>query len=122
MKQRNTSMKNKTYTLAYIFSYAADKCLAHKVEQYDSYWTDYGYKDKFSCCAVESAVEKLFDGQGCGVMGDQHTKARLFLKEHGCPVNSAKAFKDDREFNPNNQQTRYAWLKFAALLAEEQGV
>lgn len=115
-------MKNKTYTLAYIFNYAADKCLAHKVEQYDICWIDGGHKDKFSCCAVESAVEKLFDGQGWGVIGDQYTKARLFLKEHGCPVNSAKAFKDDREFNPNNQQTRYAWLKFAALLAEEQGV
>lgn len=115
-------MKNKTYTLADIFHYAADKCLAHKREQYDTYWDNAYHKDKYSCSAVESTIEKLFDGQGWQVICDQQSKARFFLKSYGCPVNSTKAFKYDVMFNQDNQQTRYAWLKFAALLAEEQGV
>ena len=115
-------MSNKTYTLAYIFEYAADKCLAHDIKQYDAYWTDLRHKDKYSCCAVESAVENLLSGQGWGVIGDQQKKATQFLKSYGCPVQSCKAFKNDVSFNSENQQARYAWLKFAALLAEEQGV
>jgi hypothetical protein len=44
------------------------------------------------------------------------------LKEMGCPTDSCDAFDDSFGFNKENQQARYAWLKFAAMMAEEQGV
>jgi hypothetical protein len=40
----------------------------------------------------------------------------------GCPTDSCDAFNDSGEFKTENQQARYAWLKFAAIIAEEQGV
>jgi len=44
------------------------------------------------------------------------------LEAMGCPINSSDAFDDREVFSPESQQTRYAWLKFAAMIAEEQGV
>jgi hypothetical protein len=40
----------------------------------------------------------------------------------GCPVSSINAFGDEGRVDEENQQARYAWLKFAATMAEEQGV
>lgn len=44
------------------------------------------------------------------------------LEAMGCPTGSLNAFNDNGEFIVENQQARYAWLKFAAIIAEEQGV
>lgn len=40
----------------------------------------------------------------------------------GCQTNSVELFNDSHKFVPENQQVRYTWLKFAAIIAEEQGV
>jgi hypothetical protein len=108
------------YTIAEILHYAADKCLAAKKEQY---WTYGGVKEKYSCCAVSDAVDKMhsFDTPWF------ETKVIIQricvgLSEMGCPIESIHAFDDHSKFSEENQQARYAWLKFAAMMAEEQGV
>lgn len=104
------------YTIAEILHYAADNCLASKKDQY---WLYGGYKEKYSCCAVDKAYTHL--------TGEYSIHKIHAIKEGlsnmGCPVNSSNALKDDGvKFNEKNQQTRYTWLKFAAMMAEEQGV
>jgi hypothetical protein len=107
------------YTIAEILHYAADKCLAAKPSEY---WSNGGNKEKFSCSAMYEAVISLnrtFTSDEIEVVIDRIHKG---LKAMGCPVDSVDAFKDDFQFNTENQQARYAWLKFAAIIAEEQGV
>lgn len=109
----------KEYTIAEILHVAADKHLAAK--RYE-YWSNGGNKEKFSCCAMHEAVISLnrtFTGSEVEVVIDRITKG---LEALGCPVDSTDAFHDDFQFNAENQQARYAWLKFAATIAEEQGV
>lgn len=109
----------KTYTIAEILHYAADKKLADKESQY---WARGGIKEKYSCCAVEEAVIDLHRTFDYEEIDEMISRIRYGLKEMGCPVDSMDAFNDDGEFNAKNQQARYAWLKFAATMAEEQGV
>lgn len=109
----------KEYTIAEILHYAADKCLAAKPSEY---WSNGGNKEKFSCCAMHEAVISLnrtFTSSEVEVVIDRISEG---LKAMGCPVDSVDAFDDSFGFNAENQQTRYAWLKFAATMAEEQGV
>jgi hypothetical protein len=110
----------KEYTIAEILHYAADNCLASKKEQYCAYG---GNKEKYSCCAVSYAVDEMhhFDTPWF------ETKVIIQricvgLSEMGCPIESIDAFDDQGQFVAENQQSRYAWLKFAAMMAEEQGV
>ncbi len=105
----------KEYTIAEILHYAADNCLASEESQY---WLYGGNKEKFSCSAVEEAYMRL--------IGEYNSyeidKIRKGLENMGCPVKSVDAFNDNITFVVENQQARYAWLKFAAMMAEEQGV
>lgn len=104
----------KEYTIAEILHYAADKCLASKKEQY---WASFdGNKEKYSCCAVDEACLKLTGSF------DESFRVKKGLENMGCPIDSMDAFNDSGEFSAENQQSRYAWLKFAAIIAEEQGV
>jgi hypothetical protein len=105
------------YTIAEILHNAADKCLASKKEQY---WVYGGNKEKFSCCAVDEAYIRLVGSWD--YPSDQSRAIRKGLENMGCPIESTDAFDDQREFVAENQQARYAWLKFAAMMAEEQGV
>ncbi len=107
----------KEYTIAEILHYAADKCLASKKEQY---WAHGGNKEKFSCCAVDEAYIKLIGFVDYPT--DQSIAIRKGLENMGCPIESINAFNDSSEFSAENQQARYAWLKFAATMAEEQSV
>jgi hypothetical protein len=109
----------KEYTIAEILHYAADKCLASKKEQY---WVHGGTKEKYSCCAAEEAVIDLNRTFSTEEIYELVDRIRCGLEEMGCPVNSCDAFDDSFEFIEENQQARYAWLKFAAIMAEEQGV
>lgn len=107
------------YTIAEILHYAADKFLAAKPSEY---WSNGGNKEKFSCHAMHEAVISLnrtFNSSEVEVVIDRIHKG---LEAMGCPVDSADAFDDSGSFNAENQQARYAWLKFAATIAEEQGV
>jgi len=110
----------KTYTIAEILHYAADNKLANEATEY---WKHGGNKEKFSCCAMQEAVYDLYRNSP---EPDKREKliARISkgLEAMGCPTGSSHAFKDNRKFVEKNQQARYAWLKFAATMAEEQGV
>lgn len=105
------------YTIAEILHYAADKCLAAKKEQY---WTFGGNKEKYSCCAVDEAFIRLIGYYD--YPSDESDAIRKGLENMGCPISSIDAFDDEGQFFEENQQARYAWLKFAAMIAEEQGV
>lgn len=105
-------------TIAEVLHLAADKYLAANTQQYHK------NKDRFSCTAVFEAsralraenLDDIYDG----------------LEAMGCPTSSRYAFQklgyeDIREFGnmrvfPETQGARFMWLKFAALIAEEQGV
>jgi hypothetical protein len=109
------------YSIAEILHYAADNCLASKKEQY---WAYGGNKEKFSCCAVSDAVDKMH-GFDITWFETQVIIQRICvgLSEMGCPTDSLDAFGEFfGQFVAENQQSRYAWLKFAAMMAEEQGV
>lgn len=112
----------KEYTIAEILHIAADKHLAVKEEQL---WSRGGTKEKFSCFAVSEAVWNLWNEDNIVSEGERDeliNRCSEGLKAMGCPVNSANAFGECGSFSAKNQQARYAWLKFAAMIAEEQGV
>ena len=121
-KYTKTSLQSKSVTIAEILHIAADKKLASKEEQC---WNRGGTKEKFSCCAVSEAVWELWNNDKivseCE-RDDLINRTSKGLEAMGCPVNSMEAFNDNGEFKAENQQARYAWLKFAAIIAEEQGV
>ena len=113
-----TKVMNKQYTIADVLHCAADKCLA-----YDKRYTADGIKEKFSCCAVEEAIFCL--------TGDLALRRRVKagLTAMGCDTGNDTLFKkygdnpDEYGYiNPEVQGMRYMWLKWAALMAEEQGV
>jgi len=108
------------YTIADILHYAADNKVATKKHQQ---WSYGGNKEKFSCCAMEEAAYDLYRGLDLDDERDELiVRTRKGLEAMGCPTNSTSAFDDSGSFNAENQQSRYAWLKFAAIIAEEQGV
>ena len=106
-------------TIAEILHYAADKKLA--VDKYE-YWYFGGSKEKFSCCAVEEAIGALHPMLTYSERDIMFARISEGLENMGCPTGSTDAFGDAQVFNPENQQSRYAWLKFAAKMAEEQNV
>lgn len=109
----------KTYTIAEILHYAADNCLASTEHQY---WVNGGNKEKYSCCAVSDAVDKMHGFDTWDKRQAISKRIRIGLSEMGCPVKSLLAFDDHSIFVEEKQQARYAWLKFAAIMAEEQKV
>jgi len=123
------SLQSQSVTIAEILHLAADKHLAAKSSEY---WYNRGKKEKYSCCAVSEAVMNLWNEDKIGSWEDKvdswEDKNEMIkrvsegLKEMGCPINSSDAFDEANVFNPESQQVRYAWLKFAAMIAEEQGV
>lgn len=126
MNQKEIEMKEYTiagqaqsdWTIAEILHIAADDFLAVKKSEYRYHG---GNKEKFSCCAVKEAVYALYG------YFDVETYAlieRIYqgLENMGCPTGSSYAFNNNGRFVQESQQARYAWLKFAAMMAEEQGV
>lgn len=84
----------------------------------DEYLWD-GVKDKnvmsYSCAAVGICMTY----HGCSAK--QEAKVIEFLDQLGCPLYSMEAF-DEFETYKDRQGARYLWLKFAALVAEEEGI
>jgi hypothetical protein len=111
-------------TIADVLHYAADKCLLA-----DNRYTEGSGKEKFSCCAVHEAVWQLsFTNVGVSEYDLKH-RVITGLNAMGCDTGSASLFKQygdmpDMYENINHkvQGMRYMWLKWAALMAEEQGV
>ena len=116
-------MKKKQHTVANILHYAADKCLvAHS--RYGE-----GSKEKFSCCAVDEAIYQM-TGILYGYESDALRRRVMYgLRAMGCDTDSMGLFRKygdkPNEYSYVNhrvQGMRYMWLKWAALMAEEQGV
>lgn len=83
--------------------------------------------ERFSCCAVEAAIAYNFGlERWCDDTEKLSKKVKQGLRNMGCPTGSSTAFSkygDDWRFdNFNVQGMRYMWLKWAAMMAEEQGV
>lgn len=116
------SLQSQSVTIAEILHLAADKYLA---SNRDEYWYFTGKKEKYSCYAVSEAAMSLWIEDKIDSVEDRNELLRRVFKgleAMGCPVNSSDAFDDGEVFIPENQHSRYAWLKFAAMIAEEQGV
>lgn len=109
-----------TPTIAEILHYAADNKLASKRSEY--WLTSNIDKEKYSCCAMHEAVRDLCYNLDWDQRDALIQRIETGLKNMGCPTGSINAFENDHEVNSENQQSRYVWLKFAAKMAEEQGV
>jgi hypothetical protein len=109
-------------TIAEVLHLAADKYLAKDDEEYRT--VNEPEKQKYSCCSIECAVEELY-GYDTPILDDILDG----LEEMGL-IGVSCSFKEFeianhtivRTTTPESQGARYAWLKFAALIAEEQGV
>ena len=121
-------MKKKQPTVADVLHLAADKCLiAH------SRYTE-GSKEKYSCLAVNEAIFRIYGNLYSGEAEALQKRVIKGLKKMGCNTGSMTLFKkyddtytDDTytgfsAINHEVQGMRYMWLKWAALMAEEQGV
>lgn len=110
-------------TVADVLHFAADKCLVAHYRYHEG-----RNKEKFSCCAINEALLKM-----CGVYFSYEVfqLGRCIsegLKNMGCNTGSNTLFRkygDPTEYSEINHEVqgmRYMWLKWAALMAEEQGV
>jgi len=86
-------------------------------------------KERYSCLAVESALFK-YEQEGVLTMPevvDLFSRIREGMEKMGVPTDSLEAFcswclDECVRYSKKIQAARYNWLKFAALIAEEQGV
>lgn len=108
-----------TVTIADVLHHAADNVLWTGGESEYTYFKIRGNNiRRFSCDAVRRAVEQL-DYQG------DYWKIAEGLTRMGVDTYACDAFRRfdyGQEFSVEEQAARYTWLKFAALIAEEQGV
>jgi hypothetical protein len=100
--------------LAKLLRKAAKKHLSSGVKDP---WNESLTKKHFSCDAVLAACPKRH--RGVGRYYDVNVVA--FLESLGCHCNRVTEF-DQFEAGPERQGARYAWLMFAALIAEEEGI
>ena len=121
------------YKISDILHDAADNELAHNQE---TYWcsdnaTRKASLERFSCCAIDNAVSKFLNKKypDMNWIHRDNIRENIFedikkgLETMGLDVNSTRAFgKEPDNVCPDIQGQRYFWLKWAALMAEEQGV
>lgn len=110
-----------TVKISDILHQAADFHLAADYREYDSN----PYKTRFSCSAMEEAVTWFYNESDAS--REVIELIEKGLQNMGLDTDSTRAFEQfgyTEEFGMSQelQQVRYAWLKFAALIAEEQGI
>ena len=121
------------YKISDILHDAADKELAHNQETYwcSNYETRKASLERFSCCAIDNAVAKFLDKKypqlswldRDGIRENIFEDIKKGLAAMGLNTESTKAFgKEPDDLCPDIQGQRYFWLKWAALMAQEQGV
>ena len=104
-------------TIAEILHRAADEHLNVS----DCPWDYIQGQDRFSCCAIDDAIDHLFDGDLSHYGPDRLCEQIIAgLRAMGLEPEDCYQF-EDVPYN-DRQGARYAWLKFAAMIAEEQGV
>lgn len=106
-------MIKKQHTIADVLHYAADNYLAFDVRSNQA-------SNRYSCCAVSDA---------CYALNMRAADVLEGLHNMGCDIGSIHLFDKHGDKQPNyydlnpiTQGMRYMWLKWAALMAEEQGV
>ncbi len=117
-------MTTKQYTIAKVLHCAADKHLIA-----GSRYNEGRYKERFSCCAVDEAIMTLTGSLYSIDSAALRRRVMAGLKSMGCSTGSHTLFVKHGDkpleygnINPEVQGMRYMWLKWAALMAEEQGV
>jgi len=96
---------------------AADKYLAEDCEY------DWVLQDKFSCIAIIMAVKELIPSQK--IADSFYNRIRIGLEKMGIDTYRGSQFNEFGDYltiTKASQGARYTWLKFAAMIAEEQGV
>ena len=78
--------------------------------------------ERYSCCAVNRAINSFY----LPYLVEVAIEKEVFegLENMGCDTESSSLFNkygDYRKGDANIQGMRYFWLKWAALMAEEQG-
>lgn len=111
-------------TIADVLHLAADKYLVSN----SRYESDHP-KEKFSCCAIDIAIREI---TGSYFSDDSKRLVKQVIKgltNMGCTTGSHHLFKKYGDMpdvyeniNHDVQGMRYMWLKWAALMAEEQGI
>lgn len=124
MTKKQPTAKRSEATVADVLHYAADNCLLSH-----SRYGEGCSKEKFSCCAVDEAIFRITGDFYIGESGQLRRRVMKGLKAMGCDTGSSTLFKkhgdspdDYNIINHKVQGMRYMWLKWAALMAEEQGV
>jgi hypothetical protein len=121
------------YKISDILHDAADKELAHNQETYwcSSTPTRKASLERFSCCAIDNALTNFLDKNYTSlswldrddIREDIFADIKEGLEAMGLNTDSTRAFgKEPDNLCPDIQGQRYFWLKWAALMAEEQGV
>lgn len=110
----------KKLTIAEILHIAADKYLWDGSGKFIDSPLD---KEEFSCCAIYTVVLNNWSSlqfAGCNPLAAD-AMIDNGMRAMGLKPMSTKEFNDVPP-GPKRQAARYAWLKFAAMIAEEQGV
>lgn len=102
-------------TIAQILHLAADKYLYSGSGQVLNF---------YSCCAIQSALSGFLIRGKLTISESKELERRIFkgLKNMGLNPSATNQFGEFATFSRESQGARYAWLKFAAMIAEEQGV
>lgn len=105
----------KELKISEILHLAADKYLSATKDR-QQWFVNKEYESWFSCCAVEAAIYQYVrqETEDCYLK----TSDCVFqgLESMGCNTGSFRLF----EKSSDPQGDRYMWLKFAAIIAEEQ--
>lgn len=99
----------------------------------DEYLEDGSYKEPakfskrgYSCVAIEVAIMDIYDCSRNDVEDEKTEPGKLWLRidsglgELGLKTESTNAYSDFHGTFEETQGARYLWLKFCALMAEEQ--
>lgn len=105
----------RTPTIAQVLHLAADKYL---------YSGGGRVLNFYSCCAIQSALSGFLIRGELTISERKRLERRIFkgLKNMGLNPSATNQFNEFGDFSKEAQGARYAWLKFAAMIAEEQGV
>ena len=106
-------------TIADILHEAADHWLTTDPDD----WNNRIESEKYSCCAVDAAASHLIPNWNV----NYRMVDRIFegFRAMGLDTSSGTAFVElgyPKGAHADTQAARYMWLKFAALIAEEQDI
>ncbi len=121
------------YKISDILHDAADNELAHNQETYwlSSTPSHKASLERFSCCAIDTAVINYLEKKYPDLHWSRRDRFSIEIFEEikeglramGLNTELTDAFgKEPDDVCPEIQGQRYFWLKWAALMAEEQGV